>query len=196
MRSSPDRRLVADVVHHVLEDQRHVVALVRGDPEGAEHHPAVAAGEGRQQGHGGEGVLALAFLVVDRAGEVDADEGLHIGHRRPHREVVEDLDVGGAQEVGEGLVGDLGRDDVSPLYIATTEDRSDVVEVLLAKAANVNLCRSNGRSPVACAVHKDHPDSLRLLLNAKGDPSLTETIPVNNGVTKQLPLMVAFGVGP
>ncbi|MFN9942819.1 MAG: hypothetical protein ACK56I_25470, partial [bacterium] len=99
-------------IHHILQHIDHLVARVARDAEGAEHDLAISRVEAVEQRDGGERVVGEAVGVRDRAGDVHGDGARDGLDRRPHREVVGDVEVGGAEELGHRRVADRGGDAV------------------------------------------------------------------------------------
>ena len=81
-----------------------------------------------------------------------------------------------------------GRESVTPLHAAAGGASVSMVELLLARGANVNATDASGRTPLHRACESGHPEIVRALLAAKADPAARD----NDGYT---PLHAAASPG-
>ena len=85
--------------------------------------------------------------------------------------------------------------DVQALYIATSQGCFEVVELLIARKADLDHRRDTGATALCCAARRGetHNDILKLLVEAKADPNLDEEVTTLAGQqTRRSPIMHAF----
>src|SRR5208337_2012632 len=86
------------------------------------------------------------------------------------------------------LVSSRNNYGTTPLHLAVENGHKDVVELLLAKGADVNAKDKSGVTPLHIAAQKGHRDVAELLLATKADVNAKD----NNGTT---PLHAAAQLG-
>jgi len=91
-------------------------------------------------------------------------------------------------KVNPDLVSSKDNDGVTPLHLAAQNGRKDLVELLLAKKAEVNAKAINGWTPLHYAARDGHKDVVKLLLANKAEVDARN----RNGVT---PLFMAKSMG-
>lgn len=58
-----------------------------------------------------------------------------------------------------GSIDSLAEGNVSPLYVAAQNNRTNVVKVLLGMGADPNIATTQGMPPLMCAIHRGHSDA-------------------------------------
>ena len=59
-------------------------------------------------------------------------------------------------------------------HLAAYEGRSDVIEILFQRKADIDKQNNRGRTPLACAAVKGHSGATQLLLNHGADPQIPD----------------------
>jgi len=77
---------------------------------------------------------------------------------------------------------------MTPLMVAAERGREEALELLLEKAADLELVDSNGWTAVTYAVHGQRPGALNRLLAARANPEGAKSTP---GSERTTPLMLA-----
>lgn len=121
--------------------------------------------------------------TVDESAEYDTASSFNLAGARRRRDPDEELHQGSMRgdlrmvERALGLCADVSMKDsrgFDPLMLASTslgKDSNKVVEALLAQKAESHNCDRQGWTALHHACRNGKPDALRLLTQAKGDPS-------------------------
>ncbi|HEY1176269.1 MAG TPA: ankyrin repeat domain-containing protein, partial [Phytomonospora sp.] len=140
-----------------------------------------------------ERLLAAGAEIEPRGGN-----GPLMGAVRGNEEIVPVLLAAGADPCRSCEYGYVpGTRKPTPLHKAAHEGSADVLRLLIAAGADVDVLSADGVAPLHCAAAGDDPERVRLLLEAGADPGarLAKPAGFREGLSGGTPLEIARELG-